>query len=170
MTTKISGDTGIDVAQLRPADGDPVAMTIAADGLVTATQMPAFDAQSNVAQAISTTGNYLPFPDVLLASPHFVPASGTFTAPVTGLYHFDWVVMGDATVALVNSSLHVNGADRCNGSRGATSAFCASAGSTTTILLAGQTARINVNTTVNQNTNTGGSVVRFSGYFVKATT
>jgi hypothetical protein len=35
MTTKISGDTGIDVAQLRPADGDPVAMLIAADGKVT---------------------------------------------------------------------------------------------------------------------------------------
>ena len=35
MSTKISGDTGIDVAQLRPADGDPVAITIAADGKVT---------------------------------------------------------------------------------------------------------------------------------------
>ena len=34
MTTKISGTDGIDVAQLRPADGDPVAITIAADGKV----------------------------------------------------------------------------------------------------------------------------------------
>jgi len=40
MTTKISGDTGIDVAQLRPADGDPVAITIAADGKVTFPQNP----------------------------------------------------------------------------------------------------------------------------------
>jgi hypothetical protein len=32
MSTKISGDTGVDTAQLRPADGDPVAMALAADG------------------------------------------------------------------------------------------------------------------------------------------
>jgi hypothetical protein len=34
MTVKIDGTNGIDTAQLRPADGDPVAMTIAADGKV----------------------------------------------------------------------------------------------------------------------------------------
>jgi hypothetical protein len=34
MTVKISGTDGIDTAQLRPADGDPVAITIGADGKV----------------------------------------------------------------------------------------------------------------------------------------
>jgi len=34
MTVKIDGTNGIDTAQLRPADGDPVAITIAADGKV----------------------------------------------------------------------------------------------------------------------------------------
>jgi hypothetical protein len=34
MTTKISGTDGVDTAQLRPADGDPVAITIGGDGKV----------------------------------------------------------------------------------------------------------------------------------------
>lgn len=38
MTVKISGTDGIDVAQLRPADGDPVAVTIDATGKVNCPQ------------------------------------------------------------------------------------------------------------------------------------
>jgi len=40
MTVKIDGTNGVDTAQLRPADGDPVAITIAADGKVAFPQYP----------------------------------------------------------------------------------------------------------------------------------
>jgi hypothetical protein len=56
MTTKISGDTGIDVAQLRPADGDPVAMMIDALGGV------AFPAMG---QSLANTG-YVKLPGGLI--------------------------------------------------------------------------------------------------------
>ena len=57
MSTKISGDTGIDVAQLRPADGDPVAITIAADGKVAFPQNARSWKPKTIANAVSYTNN-----------------------------------------------------------------------------------------------------------------
>lgn len=70
MSTKISGDTGIDVAQLRPADGDPVAMTIAADGKV------AFPAQG---QSLTSNG-YVRLPGGLIIQWGTIASSATAEA------------------------------------------------------------------------------------------
>lgn len=51
MTVKISGTDGIDTAQLRAPDGDPVAVIIAADGKVTLPQNPF----SNIAASATVT-------------------------------------------------------------------------------------------------------------------
>lgn len=62
MTTKISGTDGIDVAQLRAPDGDPVAITIGNDGKV------AFPAMSS---DISSNGS-IEFPGGLIMKWGFV--------------------------------------------------------------------------------------------------
>jgi hypothetical protein len=94
MTTKISGDTGIDVAQLRPADGDPVAMTIAADGKVAFPQVPSFLA----GQASATTFTLDTFTKVKFDSEvadvggNYDPVLSRFVVPVTGAYLFCYSV------------------------------------------------------------------------------
>lgn len=65
MTTKISGTDGIDVAQLRAADGDPVAMTISSAGVVAFPQTPApesirgFFQAKTAADQLFTSGNLI---------------------------------------------------------------------------------------------------------------
>jgi len=133
-------------------------------------QLPAFDAQqtSGTPQGITTVGNFIGFTSVQVTSPYFDGPSGTFTAPVTGLYHFDWVVMGDGNSVIVTTSLAVDGGGRCQGSRSAATAFNGSSGSTTTRLDAGQQARIFVSASAAAATNDEPAAVRFSGYLVKA--
>jgi hypothetical protein len=113
MTTKISGDTGIDVAQLRPADGDPVAMTIAADGKVAFPQVPSFLA----GQASATTFTLDTFTKVKFDSEvadvggNYDPVLSRFVVPVTGAYLFCYsvsqgnAITGTTAVMLNNSFL-----------------------------------------------------------------
>ncbi len=97
MTTKISGTDGIDVAQLRAADGDPVAMTISSAGVVAFPQTPATESIRGFFQAKTAA-------DQLFTSGHLTKVSltetfdqdGWFTSPsghrytpqIAGYYQF----------------------------------------------------------------------------------
>lgn len=55
MTVKISGTDGIDVAQLRAPDGDPVAMTVSNAGVVAFPQSPSMDTTGPIFRAVGDT-------------------------------------------------------------------------------------------------------------------
>jgi hypothetical protein len=103
MSTKISGDTGIDVAQLRPADGDPVAMTIAADGKV------------NVPKGLVGAGYILELP-MALANGISLPHDAQFQTPE--FVNPDFASGGSASFTLKAGVYVINVAITFSGSAG----------------------------------------------------
>jgi hypothetical protein len=122
MTVKISGTDGIDTAQLRAPDGDPVAITIAADGKVAfpATPSngwdgPAFLAKTNAVQTLGAAAwTVLNFQVEVFDTANCF-ASNKFTPNVAGYYLFS----GSAALqvsALCGSRITKNGTESYQGS------------------------------------------------------
>jgi hypothetical protein len=125
MTTKISGDTGIDVAQLRPADGDPVAMTIAADGRVAfpATPFVAFAAVADGSQTIPATPTKILFQTERFDTNNCF-ASSRFTPTVAGYYQFNAGLAANTTSSNCGVYIQKNGVTQASMFLSESQAFC----------------------------------------------
>ena len=148
-------------------------MTVDAAGKVAFPQnvVPVFNAVSNASQTLTTgvAAKILFQTEVFDSNNNF--SGSTFTAPVAGDYFFEGqVLMGNATAALMQVQLRVNGS-AVKQSRGAISASLALtlAVSGTVRLAAGDTVEVwaQQNTGANLNAITPDTV--FSGFMVKAT-
>jgi len=95
MTVKISGTDGIDTAQLRAPDGDPVAMTIAAGGKV------AFPAQG---QSLVPNG-YVKLPGGLTIQWGLGASDAAGTAVVTFPTPFDTACLQLVATAIVSNQI-----------------------------------------------------------------
>lgn len=113
MTVKIDGTNGIDTAQLRAPDGDPVAMTIGNDGKVAfpATPTPAFKAYASEAQSAANG------PVKLSLQIEDFDADGSYDAPnsrfqptVPGYYQFNYNFQTSVS-GPIRSCLYKNGTE-----------------------------------------------------------
>jgi hypothetical protein len=115
MTTKISGTDGIDVAQIRAADGDPVAIAISGAGVVSFPASPAtatgsaFSAVQTSVQTLTSTPSKLLYQTELLDSDNSFDSS-RFTPKVAGWYLITSRMAVDSTTLAISCRLYKNGA------------------------------------------------------------
>lgn len=179
MTTKISGTDGIDVAQIRAADGDPVAIAISGAGVVSFPATPtvangsAFSAGKTAAQALNTTVAKITF-DVELLDSDDSFADSRFTPKVAGWYQINFKVRLDLATTYLAANLYKNNVLVRSGSYlEATGLAYPTAAFSDLIYMNGTTDYLEVKATsgINRSTSVGTDPYygcTFSGFFVRA--
>jgi|TARA_B100000035_G_scaffold91175_1_gene76971 hypothetical protein len=93
------------------------AMTIDNAGRILTPARPAFYAKGQSGQGAVSASNYIVFPSVDFdIGSNYNSSTGTFTAPIAGIYQFHASVMGDGTDARLMIRLYKNGAAWAQGS------------------------------------------------------
>ena len=111
MTTKISGTDGIDVAQIRAADGDPVAIAISGAGVVSfpvGEKKPIFSATQNAAQSLTSSASKLLF-QVEEFDPLNLFASSRFQPNVPGVYRISGGLQVSGNTSSIFLAAYLNG-------------------------------------------------------------